>query len=81
MYSDAQLSVLRKLNDRRGVTAKSPSETAVFIGVSDGFASFKTSKGDTIVLPVGNVITNQAWTGTFSVVRPKYGYPSVFKEV
>jgi hypothetical protein len=44
-------------------------------------ATFSTSTGATIKLPIKNIITNQAWTGTFSVVRPKYGYPSVFKEV
>lgn len=81
MTSKAVLGVLTRLSQRQNDNLKSPSETATFLGVTNGFASFKTSKGDTIVLPVSNVITNQAWTGTFSVVRPKYGYPSVFKEV
>ena len=81
MLSRAGYGVLQRLQSRQGQQGKSPSETATFLGVTNGFASFKTSKGNTIVLPVANVITNQAWTGTFSVVRPKYGYPSVFKEV
>jgi len=81
MTSNATLAVLRRLYNRQNKPGKSPSETAQFVGVSNGFATFSTSTGDTIIMPVRNVITNQAWTGTFSIVRPKYGYPSAFKEV
>lgn len=77
----ATIAVLNRLNRRSSAPQKSPSETAQFVGVSNGMATFKTSTGDTIIMPVRNVITNQAWTGTFSIVRPKYGYPSAFKEV
>jgi hypothetical protein len=81
MFGNAGLAVVRKLANRRSVQQKSPSETAQFVGASNGMSTFKTSTGSTIIMPVANVITNQAWTGTFSIVRPKYGYPSAFKEV
>lgn len=81
MFGNAGLSVIQKLTTRRSVQQKSPSETAQFVGVSDGMATFSTSTGGRVSMPVRNVITNQAWTGTFSIVRPKYGYPSAFKEV
>ena len=81
MTSRAGLGVLKRIAQRQEKPEKSPSETAVFVGVADSMATFSTSTGATIKLPIKNIITNQAWTGTFSVVRPKYGYPSVFKEV
>ena len=81
MISKAGLSVLRKIANRQEPQQKSPSETAVFIGFESAMATFQTNGGDTIKVPLANVITNQAWDGVFSVVRPKYGYPSVFKEV
>jgi len=81
MFSQAGLGVVRRLSQRKDKSQKSPSEIAFFVGVNNGFATFRTNNQDEISFPVANVITNQAWTGTFSVVRPKYGYPSVFKEV
>lgn len=81
MISQAGLSVLRKLSQRQAAPEKSLHETAKFVGVSNGMATFTTSRGDNVIMPVRNVITRQAWTGTFSIVRPKYGYPSAFKEV
>ena len=81
MIDQAGLAVLRKLSQRQSAPQRSPSETAQFVGVSNGMATFRTSTGDTVTMPVRNVITRQAWTGTFSIVRPKYGYPSAFKEV
>jgi len=81
MISEAGLSVLKKLSQRQATPDKSPSETAQFVGASNGMATFTTSTGDTVTMPVRNVITNQAWTGTFSIVRPRYGYSSAFKEV
>ena len=79
--SPAGFAVMAKISRRQQLPEKSPSETAEFIGVSNGMATFKTSTGDMVAMPVRNVITRQAWTGTFSIVRPRYGYSSAFKEV
>jgi len=79
--SPAGFAVMAKISRRQAAPQRGPSETAQFIGVSDGMATFSTSTGGRVSMPVRNVITNQAWTGTFSIVRPKYGYPSAFKEV
>lgn len=79
--SPAGLGVLNRLAARKSPAEKSPSTIASFAGVSDGFATFITSTGDSVSMPVANVITSQAWTGTFAVTRPKFGYPYAYKEV
>ena len=81
MISQAGLAVIQKIADRRKPSGKSPHETAIFVGISGSIAVFQNPQGDRISMPVKNVITTRSWSGVFSISRPKYGYPSAFKEV
>lgn len=81
MISQAGLAVIQKIADRRKPSGKSPYETAIFVGISGGIAVFQNPQGDRISMPAKNVITTRSWSGVFSISRPKYGYPSAFKEV
>ena len=77
----ATVSVLSKLSARSSLPPAEPSSLATLEGVSSGRATFRTISGDRVSIPLKNVITNQALTGTFVLVRPKHASSYAYKEI
>ena len=77
----ATLSVLSKLKARSSRTLAEPSSLATFEGISNGRANFVTIDNDRVSMPLKNVITNQALSGTFVLVRPKGSNSYAYKEI
>lgn len=77
----ASVGVLEKLNRRDPDRPRSLSVLGVYQGAENGMATFLTNEGDTLSIPVGNVITRQSWEGTFVINRAQDGYPFAYKRV
>lgn len=76
-----KLALLNRILRRKETESTPNSETGVYQGYSYGFAQFRTSLGNTVKVPIANVITRKNYTGTFLITRPENGQPSAHKEV
>lgn len=81
MASLAGLMVLDKVGSRKKTQQESPYVLGRLEGISDGRVTFLTSAGDSVSVPIKNIITNRAIQGTFVVSRPVVGAAFAFKEI
>jgi len=77
--SPAGVGVLERLNRRETEKPRSQSVLGVYEGTQNRMAQFSTNEGDTVSVPVENVITRRSWEGTFVITRTNENYPFAYK--